>query len=146
MAKSLPVPVSNGRAKSSMRAPGIALVSRITFGPIKYIKEVAPLSGDGKNPPSAVPHGPVQRVVTGAVSNGAGRIAEATAGERLTEKRQSSPIVIPCFMVWSFVRRNLRCVRYWDFVRKRDRTGKHIMAGSLQEREVLACIITFCLR
>lgn len=44
------------------------------------------------------------------------------------------------------VRRDLLCVRYWDFVRKRDRIGKHIITGSLKEREVLACIISILLR
>jgi hypothetical protein len=48
--------------------------------------------------------------------------------------------------VISPVRRDLLCARYLEFVRKRDRTGKHITTGSLKEWEVLACIISILLR
>jgi hypothetical protein len=43
--------------------------------------------------------------------------------------------------VISRVRRESRCVRYWDVVRQRNRTGRHSMTGSLEKGEVLACII-----
>ena len=34
------------------------------------------------------------------------------------------------------------CVRNWDFVRKRDRIGKHVITGRVQDREVVAIIIS----
>ena len=45
----------------------------------------------------------------------------------------------------SRVKGDLPYVRYWDVVRQRNRTGRHIITGSLKEREVLACIISILL-
>jgi hypothetical protein len=36
-------------------------------------------------------------------------------------------------------------MRYGDVVRKRNRIGRHVISGSIREKEVFACIISILL-